>query len=83
MNRLRNRFALALAVLLLPLSLHLVAQKKPEKAPAAAAARKQVEASPAASAQRYNSGNRRDPFLNPIPISKQVALDPNAEAPRR
>lgn len=82
MNRLRNRFALTFAVILFPLSLYLVAQKKPEKAPGPGMAQKPVEASPAASAQRYNSGNRRDPFLNPIPLAKKVPLDPNAEAPR-
>ena len=67
-------------LLLLPLSP--AAQKKTGKTPEPGVAPKQAEASPAAAAPRYNSGNRRDPFLNPTLTSKKTVFDPNAEAPR-
>ncbi len=82
MNRPCYRYALVLSGLLLLFSLYLVAQKKPSKVPDPGTVQKQIEASSAPAALRYNSGNRRDPFLNPIPISKKVSTDPNAEAPR-
>jgi hypothetical protein len=82
MKRLRCRYALILAGLLPLLSPSLLAQKKAGNIQDPGMALKQVEASTATSTLHYHSGNRRDPFLNPILTSKRAVSDPNAEAPR-
>ena len=82
MTRPHCRYALTFLGFLLLFSLCLFGQKKPGKVQEPGTAQNQLEAAPAPATPRYNSGSRRDPFLNPIPLSRRVSTDPNAEAPR-
>jgi hypothetical protein len=72
---------LALVSTALLTSMAVSGQTQEQKAPKAIKASLVAEIAPGLSGIRYESGNRPDPFLNPISLRRNV-IDPDAEMPR-